>query len=277
MLLFLWRTGWWRSATKRAVFGRQIPTPTRWTALSGLCGAMILTTTTLAYTIDGVSIVFVMLLMRGGMLILAPIVDAISGRRVRWFSWVALGLTLASLVVAILGRHGDLRLPFYAVLDITTYLAAYFVRLRFMSKLAKSDSVEVTRRYFVEEQLVSTPAALLGLVLLALFGVEDIRTGFTELPFSGQWPWAVVIGVLSQGTGIFGALVLLDQSENSFSVPVNRASSVLAGVLATTALWLLGMGRALEWQEAAGAGLVISAIVVLSVPGLLKKKAPAAG
>lgn len=277
MLLFMWGTGWWRSATKRTVFGWQVPTPTRWTALSGLCGATILTTTTLAYTISGVSIVFMMLLMRGGMLIMAPIVDAISGRHVRWFSWVALGLTLSSLVVAILGKDGDVRLPFISILDVTAYLAAYFVRLRFMSKLAKSDSVEVTRRYFVEEQLVSTPAALLGLVLLALFGVEDIRAGFTELPFSGQWSWAVVIGVLSQGTGIFGALVLLDKSENSFSVPVNRASSVLAGVLATTTLWLLGMGRPLEWQESVGAGLVISAIVVLSVPGLLKKKAPAAG
>ncbi|MCC6335410.1 MAG: hypothetical protein IT380_15645 [Myxococcales bacterium] len=275
MVLFLWGTGWWRSATQRELFGRKLPTPTRWTALSGLCGATILTTTTLAYTISGVSIVFMMLLMRGGMLMMAPVVDAISGRHVRWFSWVALGLTLSSLVVAILGKRGDFRLPFVAVVDVTAYLAAYFVRLRFMSRLAKSDSVEVTRRYFVEEQLVSTPAALLALGLLALFGVEEVRAGFTQLVFTGQWPWAVLIGALSQGTGIFGALVLLDKSENSFSVPVNRASSVLAGVLATLALWALGLGRALELQEGIGASLVIAAIVVLSVPGLLKKPASA--
>jgi drug/metabolite transporter (DMT)-like permease len=152
---------------------------------------------------------------------------------------------------------------------------AYFVRLRFMSQLAKSDSVEVTRRYFVEEQLVSTPAALLALAVLALAGVEEIRAGFTELPFTGQWGWPVFIGALSQGTGIFGALVLLDKSENSFSVPVNRASSVLAGVLATLSLWGLGLGRSLAWQEAAGAGLVISAIGVLSLPGWLAKPARA--
>lgn len=271
MVIFLFATGWWKSATQREVFGLKFPTPTKWTALSGLCGATILTTTTLAYTISGVSIVFMMLLMRGGMLMMAPIVDALSGRHVRWFSWVALGLTLSSLVVAILGKDGDLRLPFAAVLDVFAYLTAYFVRLRFMSRLAKSDSVEVTRRYFVEEQLVSTPAALLALGVLALFS-EEIRAGFTLLFSTSQWPWAVLIGALSQGTGIFGALVLLDKSENSFSVPVNRASSVLAGVLATTSLWALGLGRALDWQEAVGAGLVIMAIAVLSVPGLVQKK-----
>ena len=273
MMIFTWATGWWRYATQRRVGGLTLPTPTRWTALSGLCGATILTTTTLAYTISGVSIVFMMLLMRGGMLAMAPIVDAVSGRKVRWFSWVALGLTLSALVVAVLGHDSDVRLPFVAMLDVTAYLAAYFIRLRFMSKLAKSDSVEVTLRYFVEEQLVSTPSALLALGLIALSGAGELRAGFTELPFTAQWPWAVVIGALSQGTGIFGALVLLDKSENSFSVPVNRASSVLAGVLATLTLWALGMGHALPWQEAVGAGLVISAIVVLSVPGLLQRPA----
>jgi hypothetical protein len=89
--------------------------------------------------------------------------------------------------------------------------------------------------------------------------------------------WPLLIGVLSQGTGIFGALVLLDKRENTFSVPVNRASSLLAGVTATLAMWGLGLGKPLDWKEAVGAGLVIAAIVVLSLPGLLKKKAsPAA-
>lgn len=276
MVIFLVATGWWRSAGRRQVGSWQVPVPTIWTALSGLCGATILTTTTLAYTISGVSIVFMMLLLRGGMLAMAPIVDAISGRKVQWVSWVATGLTLSSLLVTLIGRDESFALPLVAILDVTAYLAAYFVRLRFMSKLAKSTSVEVTRRYFVEEQLVSTPAAFLALVVLALIGhypaLLEIRRGFTELPFTAQVVWPPLIGFLSQGTGIFGALVLLDARENSFSVPVNRASSLLAGVVATLTLWASGLGKALDWREAIGAGLVISAIVVLSVPALLKKK-----
>ncbi len=275
MVAFLVGTGWWRSAGRKQIGRWAVPFPTKWTAASGLCGATILTTTTLAYTISGVSIVFMMLLMRGGMLAMAPVVDKISGRKVQWMSWIATGLTLSSLFVTLIGRDESFSMPLVGIIDVTAYLAAYFIRLRFMSKMAKSDSVEVTRRYFVEEQLVSTPAAFLGLVLLALLAgpsADDVRRGFLELPFSTQAGWAVAIGVLSQGTGIFGALVLLDSRENSFSVPVNRASSLLAGVVATLTLWAVGFGKPLDWREAIGAGLVVSAIAVLSVPGLLKKK-----
>lgn len=269
---FLIATGWWRSASRKRIGRFDVPVPTRWTAASGLCGAAILTTTTLAYTFEGVSIVFMMLLLRGGMLAMAPIVDAISGRKVQWISWVATALTLSSLLVSLVGRDASFALPWVALVDVGVYLLAYFIRLRFMSKMAKSDSAEVTRRYFVEEQLVSTPAAFLVLVVLALIGRPDIRYGFTDIPFSSQAILVILIGVLSQGTGIFGALVLLDKRENSFSVPVNRASSLLAGVVATTSLWLLGVGKPLDWREAVGAGLVISAIGVLSAPTLFKKK-----
>jgi hypothetical protein len=205
------------------------------------------------------------------MLAMAPIVDAVSGRKVQWVSWLATGLTLSSLLVTLIGRDESFALPLVGILDVTAYLVAYFVRLRFMSKLAKSTSVEVTRRYFVEEQLVSTPAAFLALVVLALIAGDraallEIRHGFTEVPFGPLAFWPPIIGVLSQGTGIFGALVLLDSRENSFSVPVNRASSLLAGVVATLSLWGLGLGKALDWREAVGAGLVISAIVILSIP-----------
>ncbi len=54
---------WWRHAVP---VGRRWPRPNRWTFLSGLATATILLSTTLAYTFDGVSLLFVMLVMRGG-------------------------------------------------------------------------------------------------------------------------------------------------------------------------------------------------------------------
>ena len=43
--------------------------------------------------------------------------------------------------------------------------------------------------------------------------------------------------------------------------------------MATLSLWALGIGKVLDWREAIGAGLVISAIAVLSLPSLFKKSA----
>ena len=51
--------------------------------ISGVATAVIIGTTTLNYTFVGISILFALLLMRGGVLILAPIVDTLLGRQVR--------------------------------------------------------------------------------------------------------------------------------------------------------------------------------------------------
>jgi hypothetical protein len=273
MAVFLWGSGWWRYATQRRVLGYCVPVPTRWTALSGLCSAAILTTTTLAYTFEGVSIVFVMLLMRGGVLVLAPVVDAMTGRRTRWFSWVGLGLSMAALVVAFAedGGHG---ITLACAADVALYLGAYFVRLRFMSRLAKSSDPVVTRRYFVEEHLVTAPAALAVLVVLAVWGQGElmltIREGFFGLPWGALAP-AIAVGLLSEGTGIFGTLVFLDASENTFSVPVNRCASILAGVVASSVLAALFHAPWPSAHELAGGGLVVLAILVLTLGSLVRR------
>jgi len=90
-------------------------------------------------------------------------------------------------------------------------------------------------------------------------------------------PWVIALGMLSQGTGVFGGLVLLDARENTFSVPLNRASSILAGVGAGFALSTLfpKLTHAPHLFELVGAGLLVLAIVVLwGGPRLKRKKAP---
>jgi hypothetical protein len=272
MYVMLTVLGWWRYATHHTVAGRQIPGPTRLTLLSGACTSTIVVTTTLAYTFEGVSIVFAMLLMRGGVLVLAPFVDALAKRHVRWFSWLALALSVASLIVAFSG-DGKLAITLVAAVDIVAYLIAYFIKLRIMSHAAKSSDLATNRRYFVEEQMVATPLAVLMLAVVAvLLDTADLRAGFLELWQHPALPWIIAVGVLSQGTGVFGALVLLSPHENTYCVPVNRASSVLAGVLATVGLavlWGEAWPAASEWV---GAGVILGAIAALSVPPLLQKR-----
>lgn len=263
MAIFLSAMRWWRFATHVRVGPLSLPRPTRWTLLSGLGSAAVIVTTTLAYTFHGVSIVFMVLLMKGGVLALAPLVDLVSHRHVRWFSWTGLALSLAALGFTF---SGDLRLRPLAAADVAVYLAAYFVRLRFMSKLGKTNVRAARLRYFVEEHMVAAPALLVILGVLAALDLPHLRAGFTTFLLSPLLPWALLVGLLSEGTGIFGGLILLDPRENSFSVPVNRASSVLASIVGSYALMLAVHTRPPGVRELLGAAVVVLAIVVLAVP-----------
>ena len=78
------------------------------------------------------------------------------------------------------------------------------------------------------------------------------------------------------GTGVCGGLILLARRENSFCVPVNRASSILAGLTASFGLAALVKYHAPGPVDLIGATLVIAAILVLSLPGVLQKRAQAA-
>ncbi len=274
MYVFLSMMGWWRFASHREVLGRSIPIPGLWTFLSGLCTAAIIATTTLAYTFSGVSIVFVMLLMRGGVLIIAPMVDVLSGRKVRWFSFAGLGLSFAALLAAFSARSGY-NITLLCAVDIAIYLASYFVRLRFMSGKAKSDP-NTNRRYFVEEQMVATPTVVLLCGLLALIGdgpvMMELRYGFTRVWTNPAILQTLLVGILSQGTGIFGGLILLDPRENTYCVPVNRSSSILAGVCASYSLvWWLGL-PAPGNGELIGAGMILLAILFLTIPPMREKR-----
>jgi hypothetical protein len=276
LVVFFLATGWWRKARTVEIAGFKIPRPGNLQILSGLCSSGIIATTTLAYTFKGVSIVFVMLLMRGGVLVMAPMVDRITGRHVRWFSWFGLAMSIGSLVVAFAfdkKRGGDLTL--LCAIDVALYLTFYFVRLSLMSRLAKSSEPGANLRYFVEEGMVSAPALLVLLGLGALFmggeGGEQLRAGFTTFWDRPVVLHGLLVGALSQGTGICGGLIFLDARENTFCVPVNRASSMLAALVSSYWLYLAYDYRRVPNNELWAAALIIGAIGFRTIPPTVQK------
>lgn len=273
---------WWKFATHTRVLGLSVPRPQWFTFISGLCTASQIITTTLAYTFSGISIVFAMLLMRGGVLIIAPAVDVLVRRRRRkiyWPSWVASALSMAALLVAFSEKAGT-AITLIAAIDIGLYLFGYFFRLFIMSNFAKSDDLVEMKRYLVEEQLVANSVLIIGLFLVGLFGIggnpEDILNqvwqGFVSYPFKGYFLVTFLIGVFSYGTGLFGSLIFLDKRENTFTVPANRASSILAGVLATYLLAIYYGQKPPNLYHLTGAALIIAAILFLMYHSILEKR-----
>lgn len=246
--------GWWRHAR----------IPSRAVVLSGFGTALIIATTTLAYTFRGVSILFALLLLRGGVLMIAPIVDLVCKRRVRWFSSAALVITLAAVLVAIFGTN-DHRLTLAAITNTGVYLVGYMLRLPMMTHCAKVEDRHATRCWFVEEMIVAMVfLAALPLAGAAL-GVDSLRRGLT-LMVSGSASANVgfLIGTAYASLYIFGTLIYLDRRENTFCIPLNRSASLIAGVAASYALSsVFGMPTP-QWFELAGVGMIMVALMFLS-------------
>lgn len=257
--LIITLVGWWKYAA--------LPTPQ--IALSGFGLALIIGSTTVAFTFRGISIVLALILMRGGLLIMAPVIDAAFGRRVRWFSWTALVISLAALGVS-LGTASDDSLPLLAVLNLALYLTGYALRTPLMTRLAKVSDPDVTRRYFVQEVLVTIVLLPAIPAMMALFGSGPsalaLRRGFTT--FWGMHAAAIVpvvlIGVFYACHNIFGTLIYLDARENTFCVPLFCGMSFWAGFLAVTALSVLAGFPAPPLSQLVSAGMILSALLFLS-------------
>ena len=267
MLGFITVMKWWKYAGHREFFKIRIPFPRRLTFLSGVCMAVIMGTTTLAFAFEGISIVLVLVLLRGGVLIIAPLVDSIAGRRVRWFCWVAMVVSLMAVLV-VLADAANYKLSVLAMLTIAAYLTAYFIKLQLMSALAKTNEKSTTLRYFVEEQMVASPLLLLVLAALATIGIGDammgLRIGFTTFLASPEASFAVLVGLFYAGLCICTTLIFLDRRENTFCVPMHCGSSMLSGVAATYALSFTFHQAPPSEYQLVSSGLIVMALVFLS-------------
>lgn len=278
--IFIWWSGWHRDAHGVTIAGTRVPVPTRYTLLSGFGTALVLFTVPLSFTIPNVSIPFIQLLMRGDILIIAPLIDLAFGRRVRWWSWTALVMVAGALLLT-LGDRGGLKLPPIAILTVVLYTAGYFLRLVVMTKVSKSGDPASVRRYFVEEKVLALPLSVLFLAIVSASGIggqsSELSWGFLSVWTDPViWP-LFVIGLTLTIVSVFAIIILLDPRENAYCVPLERAASLVAGVGAALILaWVWGL-KFPRPAELIGAGILIAAIILLSVaPRLATKPATAA-
>ncbi len=258
--------GGWSSLGRRRLGPLTLPTIRVMSLVSGLATAVIIATTTLNYTSAGISILLALLLMRGGVLILAPIVDAVCGRGVRLDSWMALGLSFTAIFVALADVNGY-RMTWVAALNVAAYLAGYSFRLNLMTRTAKSTDPAVNRRFYFEEMAVAAVALTAVPALVAAFGQGEIagqlRDGFTVFFHTRMvWP-ALLIGLLYACLYLFGTGIYLDGRENTFCVPLNRCSSLLSGLVSSLALTVFLGWKPPSSYQLAGALLILAALGVL--------------
>lgn len=281
MFTYLSVAGWWRYTAKVKILGFNVSRPRWFTFVSGLCLGGIVATTVLAYTFSGISIIFAMLLMRGGVLVMGPVVDLLAKRKrhIYWPSWIAGALALSALFITFESRAG-FNMSLAASINIGIYLFCYFFRLLFMSNRAKTDNSEEKRGYLAEEQLVANVGVFLVFGVLGLLGsMMDpasvpglVWQGFTALPRSGYLGIILLIGLFNYCVGTFGTLIILDKRENTFTMAANRTASVIAGVVASYFLAFWYAQSVPGTAELKSVALIMIAILFLTYRVALDKK-----
>jgi hypothetical protein len=205
--------------------------------------------------------------MRAGVLMLAPAIDSLFKRRVRWFSWTALGLSLLALA-AVAAEFKTNHLTWALGVTVGVYVAAYAVRLHCINTVAKSDDRDATRRYFVEEQMVAMGTLIVVPVAVTLIGSSglsvELRRVFASFVSTDKVGASLLIGVLYACLYWFGTSIYLDRRENTFCISLNRASSLLAGLVASYGIAFRFGERLPNVGELTGAALIAVAILVLS-------------
>ena len=269
MPVFVLLSGRWRDARRLPWRSRQLPWIGRETLVSAFWTAIVIGTTTLNFTFKGVSILLVLLLMRGGILILSPIVDKVRRRPVAWYSWAALAVSLAAVWVA-LADVDNYRLTWLAALSLAAYLGAYFCRFEIMSRHAKAGEVECDRRYFIEEHAAATPILVVLLAVAAFVGhgesLLQLRWGFTHFLATPAALPAVLAGVCYEGLFVFTSLIFLHRREYTYCVPVHCSSSLFAGVAASYVLMALYGTAPPSGAQLLGLVLVVAAVLLLASP-----------
>lgn len=265
-LLFIWLSGWHRDARQLRLGATSLPVPTRETALSGVGSAMMLCSIPLAYSFTEVSVALALLLLRGGALAIAPLVDLLYRRRIHWHSGVALAMVAAALLLVLQAR-GEARLPLPVILTVSLYNLGFLLRLTMMTRIAKRGDDAQSRGYFVEEKLVALPLSYVALVVIvALITGVDAPVASLHVHWSaGLLAATLCMGLALAASSILTSLILLNARENSYCVPLERATSLLGGM---GAAWLLHWGWNLPAPTAGemqGAALLLGAIVLLAL------------
>ncbi|MGD1957167.1 MAG: hypothetical protein ACFBZ9_18470 [Sphingomonadales bacterium] len=220
---------------------------------SGISAAVIALATAIAFSFDGIGILTALLFMRGGVLILSPLIDRSLGRSVAVASWIALGLSLIAVSLAIWGL-GTITVSPALGATLGLYLLGYGVRLSFMTRAAKSDTAGL-RAVYLSQELIWTATAL-G---IAAFG----------LWLSGRAPLAGFLPFLPAGLAYAsaltaGSLIYLDARENSFTIPINRGASLLAGLFVAFCFAAFGVGAPPKGIDLIAAGFILCALSVLA-------------
>ncbi len=258
---------WYKiESIKRVPFmGMQVPSELLYIIPSGIFTAIIIPTTTLLYSFKGISVMVAMVIMRGAVIIIGRLVDAIQIRKgilkkkVYLEENIAMGFALLAVGTKLFAGNGSGANPFTSlpvVIIFAFYIVSYAFRIYIMNyyKNTRPKNVKVNnnKAFFAIEQITSTTTlitfTLSTLLIAKSLGLAGERiTPFTNAitnpnPIWGHW--ALISGMAFGIVAFFSVFIFMFKGRTAtFAGLVNRLTSLIAGTTSTVLFALLFGGR----------------------------------
>jgi hypothetical protein len=217
---------------------------------SGICTAIVIPTTTLMYTLLR-SVMVAMLIMRGSVIVISRLVDAIQIRagifRKKVYKEEDLAVVFAIMAVCVqlffVKNTGgsDLFHNTAAMLVLACYLLGYSFRIYIMNyyKNTRGSCAKQNNKAFFAVEQVSASFTLL-LILLVIMLQPALRDGLLHflqqsyLAPSRYWPGEILAGTVYGVVAFFSVFIFMFKGRTAtFAGLANRLTSLVAGTTAT--------------------------------------------
>ena len=280
--------GWYHFKTTRMTTLLDITMPSEFPYIffSGICTAIIIPGTTLMYTFEGLSVMVAMVMMRGSIIVVSRLVDAIQlkqgilHKKVYWEENVAVLFAILAVAMQLFfGKEGEVGFDFIhnagAVTTLSCYILAYAFRIYIMNyyKNTRPKGVQLDNKGFfaIEQIAASTVMLAVGLVLFYTTGNPDdskqLALYHTSLASPNiLWHIAIISGIAYGIVAFFSVFIFMFKGRTAtFAGLVNRLTSLIAGTAATLIAWYAFNLKAPSNQDWFSLGSIFIAVGFLTI------------
>jgi hypothetical protein len=277
--------GWWRLQSNQPMkfLGLTLPGELKYIVPSGICTAVVIPTTTLMFSIEGISVMVAMVIMRGSVIVIRRSVDAIQlsqgilKKKVFWQEDAAVGFALAAVCVVALFAGEEGKPSFIqstaAMTILGCYVTAYFIRIYIMNfyKNTRAPGVKQDNKgFFALEQISASVALALTAGTVLAVSTDSPQVASFQAAVTAPhplWVYAAVLGGGSFGAvAFFSVFIFMFQGRTAtFAGLVNRLTSLIAGTAATLITWQVFSARPPKVEDWLSLGLILIAVGFLTI------------
>ena len=273
------------SVAKVTVFGRSIPQEYLYILPSGVCTAVVIPATTLMYSLP-ISVMVAMVMMRGSVIVISRLVDAIQIRqgilkkKVHREENIAVVFALLAVGVHMFWDTGDAGFDFLdsnaAVTILGSYIVAYFIRIYIMNYYKNTrppGSSSQNEMFFGVEQIAASVTMISAAVLVVgaphWFGwnaPQLLKFQAAVLHPHPDW-WKAALSSISFGmVAFFSVFIFMFHGRTAtFAGLVNRLTSLIAGTTATLLVFVLFGGKLPSVADWVSLGFIFVAVGFLTI------------